>query len=120
MIDFDEIDEIADDLKVELTEERLKYLDVLRARNLACIVSGIPCSGLEKDNPKALCARLLIMTYLVDKGLADNEVTKACGIPKKDWVLHWDRYVRLKSRSKGFRDIEDSFLKKISLCCAKI
>jgi hypothetical protein len=107
-------------LAKELAEDRNKRLEMMRVRNIACITAGCAVSDLNKEASKSIVARLLIMTYLLGKGFATVDVTKASTIAKKDIDAQLERYYKIKERSAQFREMEASFLKKIDICCAKV
>lgn len=112
--------EIMDEaLAKALAKDRAKRLEIMRVRNLACITAGCAVSDLNKESSNTIIARLLIMTYLLGKGFATVDVTKASTIAKKDFDANLERYYKIKDRSSLFREMEASFLKKIDLCCAK-
>lgn len=112
--------EIMDEaLAKALAEDREKRLEIMRVRNIACITSGCAVSDLNKETSNTIIARLLIMTYLLGRGFATVDVTKASTIAKKDIDDQLERYYKIKERSSHFREMEASFLKKIDLCCAK-
>ena len=100
-------------------KDRAKRLEIMRVRNLACITSGCAVSDLNKETSNTIIARLLIMTYLLGRGFATVDVTKASTVAKKDIDAQLERYYKIKERSSQFREMEASFLKKIDLCCAK-
>lgn len=99
----------------ELVEERKKRLEIMRVRNIACITAGCAVSDLNKESSNTIIARLLIMTYLLGKGFATVDVTKASTIAKKDFDANLERYYKIKDRSSRFREMEASFLKKIEM-----
>lgn len=112
--------EIMDEaLAKALAKDRAKRLEIMRVRNLACITAGCAVSDLNKESSNTIIARLLIMTYLLGKGFATVDVTKASTVAKKDIDAQLERYYKIKERSSQFREMEASFLKKIDLCCAK-
>ena len=112
--------EIMDEaLAKALAKDRAKRLEIMRVRNLACITAGCAVSDLNKESSNTIIARLLIMTYLLGKGFATVDVTKASTVAKKDIDAQLERYYKIKVRSSQFREMEASFLKKIDLCCAK-
>ena len=96
-------------------EVRAKRLEIMRVRNLACITSGCAVSDLNKETSNTIIARLLIMTYLLGRGFATVDVTKASTIAKKDIDTQLERYYKIKERSSQFREMEASFLKKIEI-----
>ena len=102
-----------------LAEDRAKRLEIMRARTIACITAGCAVSDLNKEDSDSIVARLLIMTYLLGKGFATADITKASTIAKKDIDAQLERYYKIKERSAQFREMEASFLKKIEICCAK-
>lgn len=108
--------EIMDEtLAKALAEDREKRLEIMRVRNIACITTGCAVSDLNKESSNTIIARLLIMTYLLGKGFATVDVTKASTIAKKDIDAQLERYYTIKERSSRFREMEASFLKKIEL-----
>lgn len=111
---------IDETLAKKLAEDRNKKLEIMRVRNIACITSGCAVSDLNKESGNTIIARLLIMTYLLGKGFATVDVTKASTIAKKDIDAQLERYYKIKERSSQFREMEASFLKKIDICCAKV
>lgn len=111
---------IDETLAKKIAEGRNKKLEIMRVRNIACITSGCAVSDLNKESGNTIIARLLIMTYLLGKGFATVDVTKASTIAKKDIDAQLERYYKIKERSSQFREMEASFLKKIYICCAKV
>lgn len=99
----------------ELIEERKKRLEIMRVRNIACITTGCAVSDLHKETSNTIIARLLIMTYLLGKGFATVDVTKASTIAKKDFDENLERYYKIKDKSSRFREMEASFLRKIEI-----
>lgn len=112
--------EMMDEVRAKaLADNRKKRLEIMRVRNLACITAGCAVSDLNKETSNTIIARLLIMTYLLGRGFATVDITKASTIAKKDIDDQLERYCKIKERSSQFREMEASFLKKIDLCCAK-
>lgn len=109
-----------EELAKELAEDREKRLEIMRVRNIACITAKCAVSDLSKETSNSIIARLLIMTYLLGKGFATVDVTKASTVAKKDINAQLERYYKIKERSSQFREMEASFLKKIDICCAKV
>ena len=108
--------EIMDEaLAKALAKDRAKRLEIMRVRNLACITAGCAVSDLNKESSNTIIARLLIMTYLLGKGFATVDVTKASTVAKKDIDAQLERYYKIKERSSQFREMEASFLKKIEI-----
>lgn len=101
-------------------EVRAKRLEIMRVRNLACITAGCAVSDLNKESSNTIIARLLIMTYLLGRGFATVDITKASTIAKKDIDAQLEQYYKIKERSAHFREMEKNFLKKLDICCAKI
>lgn len=106
-------------LAKELAEDRVKKLEIMRVRNIACITMGCAVSDLGKEGGSPMVARLLIMTHLLSKGYATVDITRASTIAKKDIDINLERYYKIKERSAHFRELETSFFKRIELCCAK-
>lgn len=111
----EEMEIMNDALAKALAEDRAKRLEIMRVRNIACITSGCAVSDIHKDTSNTIIARLLIMTYLLGKGFATVDVTKASTIAKKDIDAQLERYYKIKERSSQFREMEASFLKKMAL-----
>lgn len=106
--------EIMDEtLAKALAEDREKRLEIMRVRNIACITAKCAVSDLSKESSNTIIARLLIMTYLLGRGFATVDITKASTIAKKDIDAQLERYYKIKERSAHFREMEASFLKKI-------
>lgn len=106
---------IDETLAKALAKDRAKRLEIMRVRNLACITSGCAVSDLNKETSNTIIARLLIMTYLLGRGFATVDVTKASTVAKKDIDAQLERYYKIKERSSQFREMEASFLKKIEI-----
>lgn len=106
-------------LAKELAEDRKKRIEIMRVRNIACITAKCAVSDLSKETSNSIIARLLIMTYLLGRGFATVDITKASTIAKKDIDAQLERYYKIKERSAHFREMEASFLKKIDICCAR-
>lgn len=108
--------EMMDEVRAKaLADNRKKRLEIMRVRNLACITAGCAVSDLNKESSNTIIARLLIMTYLLGRGFATVDVTKASTIAKKDIDTQLERYYKIKERSSQFREMEASFLKKIEI-----
>lgn len=104
-----------EELAKELAGDREKRLEIMRVRNIACITAKCAVSDLSKETSNSIIARLLIMTYLLGRGFATVDITKASTIAKKDIDAQLERYYKIKERSSHFREMEASFLKKIEI-----
>lgn len=96
-----------------------KELEVRRVRTIACAILQVPVLDLEKETDKACAARMLIMSYLLNKGYSKEEVSFVARTNINNINDDLGKYQRLKNRNVDFANIEISFKRKIELCCAK-
>jgi hypothetical protein len=96
-----------------------KKLEIKRVKTIACAITHVPIPDLNKENDNACVARILIMTYLLNKGYSKAEVSFVARINVKNINDNLEKYQRLRSRNVDFANIESNFKRKIELCCAK-
>lgn len=104
---------------MEQSNNREKHLETLRVRNIACISTQCAVAELHTESPRPSFARLLIVSYMSNKGYSPIEISSASTVGRDKIEENLIKYNALKEKYEGFRRLEANFLKKMDICCAR-
>lgn len=104
---------------MEQNNSREKHLEILRVRNIACISTHCAVADLGTESPRPSFARLLIVSYMSNKGYSPIEISSASTVGRDKIEENLIKYNALKEKYEGFRRLEANFLKKMDICCAR-